>query len=661
MSEEEFAEQAAIPPQPPVTVAVTVRQIVPAVVAVATTAPSISVAIPDSPEQFDVEAPPSLGVSPHQEPVATIQTAENPRPAPYVNVNVDNETPVIAVTEGGPSGPQGPPGDQGPAGATGPQGQQGDPGPIGPQGIQGPQGETGPPGATGPSGPTGAAGPTGAMGPVGPQGDPGITGATGPAGADSTVPGPPGETGPSGPAGPTGPQGITGPSGPSGPVGARGNVGPQGEQGFQGEPGPPGPAGATGPSGPQGIPGNDGATGPSGPQGIQGPAGPSGPQGIQGPSGPTGPAGSSSSIYDYRFNTTNTPPPSSGQLRTNTTAASDTTALYISYSQQASGVNIAPLLRNITTDDQLTIQDKTDSTQYADYIATGDAIDYPASSYVEVPVAYQASQGAAKANQDILLFHSMVGAQGPQGDPGPGVQVYETPTAPPAAIEGDVWVDTGATPSNDITVNTMRINSTADASETSTQHGLQIGPDNDNIRMDTNEILRTYNGVAGNLYVMGATFSPGGVVSVASLTVTGYPLCQVRATVAQSITSAVLLAVIFGSTDFDTHSMWSAANPSRITIPIAGYYRLSGSVSFATNATNRRGSIWRKNGASLNPYALYQATAVSVPSLPASTILTYCAPGDYIELFFYQDSGVAVNSYVSSLQQPQATVEFVRP
>jgi hypothetical protein len=151
--------------------------------------------------------------------------------------------------------------------------------------------------------------------------------------------------------------------------------------------------------------------------GLPGPPGLEGPEGPEGPVGPAGPPGASSSAYSYTLSTSPLAPPTSGQIRSDGATAATSTVLYLSY-RMSDGNDVAPLLRNITVNDRLTAQDRNDSTQYAQFVATQDALDFPAQSYVAVQVAFEAASSIGKNNQAVALFHSMVGAQGP---PGPGV------------------------------------------------------------------------------------------------------------------------------------------------------------------------------------------------------------------------------------------------
>jgi hypothetical protein len=144
----------------------------------------------------------------------------------------------------------------------------------------------------------------------------------------------------------------------------------------------------------------------------------SGAQGIQGVPGPQGDPGSSSSVYEYTLSTSTDPPPGTGQARTDTTTATTATHIYLAY-EMVTGAHVGPLLRNITVGDSLTVQDRDDSTSFAEYDVIGDAVDHLDQLYVDVPVAYQdGSIAAGKQNQRILIFHRMLGTPGAKGDPG---------------------------------------------------------------------------------------------------------------------------------------------------------------------------------------------------------------------------------------------------
>jgi len=191
--------------------------------------------------------------------------------------------------------------------------------------------------------------------------------------------------------------------------------------------GPPGPTGPEGPIGPEG---------PQGEQGLDGPLGPIGPQGEDGPQGPQGPAGASSSAYVYNLDATLTPPPASGQVRTNGMGPG-TTEAYLSY-VTATGQSIAPLLRIIKSGDTMVTQEEADDSKWIEFIVSGTPTDFPGSDYVSLPILYVAGPGTdAKVGQPVVIFHKSAGAVGPQGPEGPpGVQGEEGPIGP-AGPQGD--------------------------------------------------------------------------------------------------------------------------------------------------------------------------------------------------------------------------------
>lgn len=168
-----------------------------------------------------------------------------------------------------------------------------------------------------------------------------------------------------------------------------------------------------------------GEQGPQGIQGIKGDEGAPGPQGVKGPKGDTGSTGAkgepgaSASAYEYNLVIGTQPPPGARNAMTNTSNAATATRLYLSY--QVVGLdNIAPLLRNITDGDSIIIQNKVDETQYAEYTADNDAFDHPDQQYVEVPLTYVGGTvESGQQNQNVLIFHQMVGAKGDQGIQGP--------------------------------------------------------------------------------------------------------------------------------------------------------------------------------------------------------------------------------------------------
>jgi hypothetical protein len=102
-----------------------------------------------------------------------------------------------------------------------------------------------------------------------------------------------------------------------------------------------------------------------------------------------------------------------------------------------------------------------------------------------------------------------------------------------------------------------------------------------------------------------------------------------------------------GSAD-NWHS--TAVNISRITAVYPGYVGLTGGVAFAANATNQRGCRWAVNGAAVDASAvLTQAVGGgNVTVVAARPIRVFLNTGDYAELQPYQNSGGALDTFVSA-------------
>lgn len=83
-----------------------------------------------------------------------------------------------------------------------------------------------------------------------------------------------------------------------------------------------------------------------------------------------------------------------------------------------------------------------------------------------------------------------------------------------------------------------------------------------------------------------------------------------------------------------------------LRVNAAGFYLVCGAVNFPTNATGRRGVAFDKNASATAAWSgrhqQIAATAASqAPYIPAADLI-YCAAGDYIRLFAYQESGGAL-------------------
>lgn len=146
------------------------------------------------------------------------------------------------------------------------------------------------------------------------------------------------------------------------------------------------------------------------------------------------------------------------------------------------------------------------------------------------------------------------------------------------------------------------------------------------------------------------------------------PGAQARQATLQSIANNSATAYLtFDAEDWDddpfgtgTHHD-NVTNNSRITIAYAGKYRLSGGVTYAANATGRRGLLWAVNGTLVPGGETAFAAAVNVQntSVSARTIEITLSVGDYVQLAAFQDSGGALNTAVASQEQATMTARWV--
>lgn len=130
---------------------------------------------------------------------------------------------------------------------------------------------------------------------------------------------------------------------------------------------------------------------------------------------------------------------------------------------------------------------------------------------------------------------------------------------------------------------------------------------------------------------------------------TNVPIFQGWQSAAQSVASGTVAAVGITTTDVDSYAGHSnVTNTSRYTPTVPGWYLFIGSVSLVQNATSNRLAEFRKNGAG-SATNLGQAVCLTPdtnnPSAVRPIALIYCnGTTDYVELYAYQTSGVALNT-----------------
>lgn len=122
------------------------------------------------------------------------------------------------------------------------------------------------------------------------------------------------------------------------------------------------------------------------------------------------------------------------------------------------------------------------------------------------------------------------------------------------------------------------------------------------------------------------------------------PMVRVLPTNATAYTSAANIS--FAVEDFDTDDMWSAGDPTKITINTAGVYLLTFSWHITgTSVTYTQGYL--KKNASTSPYLAGSEAAVAVSNQGVGTVTTVenLAAGDYVQAIVGQTgTGLALRT-----------------
>lgn len=138
------------------------------------------------------------------------------------------------------------------------------------------------------------------------------------------------------------------------------------------------------------------------------------------------------------------------------------------------------------------------------------------------------------------------------------------------------------------------------------------------------------------------------------------PIFQGRQTAAQSLTNGASTAITMDAEDVDSangHSL--VTNTSRYTAVYPGWYSGSPGVSYAANATGQRSADLAKNGTVINGGAvLLGAFATLSTRVPGRKLLAFLNVNDYLEGFGFQNSGGALNTAVTTVEQPTLVVEW---
>ena len=107
---------------------------------------------------------------------------------------------------------------------------------------------------------------------------------------------------------------------------------------------------------------------------------------------------------------------------------------------------------------------------------------------------------------------------------------------------------------------------------------------------------------------------------------------------------AVWTPVAWDQVSWDTKTMWSAANPTRFTLPYTGKYLCIATIQWQGTATPVGGRYlaWGKNGSPF--YFTVTAPVGNSLNTVCQVVCTLgCAAGDYLEVMVQQSQGAALN------------------
>lgn len=147
---------------------------------------------------------------------------------------------------------------------------------------------------------------------------------------------------------------------------------------------------------------------------------------------------------------------------------------------------------------------------------------------------------------------------------------------------------------------------------------------------------------------------------------TSPPIAELRRTTAQSLTSGVLTAIGMDTPDVDTdvdgiggHD--PVTNNSRYTARYPGWYSVGVGVGYVANATGIRTAQSAVNGSNVNGSQgkINAVTGGVATCVVGRTKLVYLNEGDYAEPMGFQNSGGALNTSTTDVEQPNMSIRFV--
>lgn len=142
----------------------------------------------------------------------------------------------------------------------------------------------------------------------------------------------------------------------------------------------------------------------------------------------------------------------------------------------------------------------------------------------------------------------------------------------------------------------------------------------------------------------------------------GAPVAKLRQATLQTLTNGTFAAVTFDAEDADNYNGHTTGGSNdRYTVPLAGYYLISGSVSFAANVTGPRAVEVTVNGTALagSDNNANAVTGGNVTRMSARPLVALLAVNDIVRLSAFQGSGGNLDTNVGSGAEFQSQMSIV--
>lgn len=133
------------------------------------------------------------------------------------------------------------------------------------------------------------------------------------------------------------------------------------------------------------------------------------------------------------------------------------------------------------------------------------------------------------------------------------------------------------------------------------------------------------------------------------------PMIRLRKTTTQTYLNNTDTPIQWNFVEVETHNMWDATQPTRITPSVPGWYIGSAGISFTGNATGYRQMDIRKNNSGTDRILRIRGDAnidVGLGHVIRGNVFLEQFNGttDYIEVIGFQNSGVTMSAYLASFE-----------